>query len=178
NVVALEGELSGVGATSMMVFDGIALIQGYISSGACMGTAIPAPLRITLDATDFISQQCQGSPPVTSFLFCNPGNAIPVSAIASGFPAGTFFYNQYPVVSGSTIHYTMSNPFPATLGTATYFAVPPGNMGCVYPFTIVVGDITSMPVTQDVSYCIGATAQPLTATPSVPGYNLYYYSTP
>ncbi len=178
NVIAVNGGLSGSGALSMIQFENTPLIQGYITSGVCTGTAIPAPLRITLDATDFISQNCPGIPPLTSFMFCDPGNAIPVSAISSGFPPGTFFFNQYPVVSGSTIQYTMTNPFPATAGTSTYYAVPPGNTGCFYQFTIVVGDITSMPVTENVTYCVGSVAQPLTATPTVSGYTLYYYASP
>lgn len=178
NVIALNGELSGTGAGSGIAFDKIPLIQGYIGNGVCEGTAIPAPLRITIDAAEFITNNCPGIPSLTAFTFCDPGESVPISAISSGFPSGTFFYNQYPVVSGSTTQYTFTNPFPATLGTATYYAVTPGNTGCYFQFTITVGDIVSVPTVSNLTYCLGAIAQPLTATASQSGYTLYFYATP
>src|SRR5690606_30328565 len=75
------------------------------------------------------------------------------------------------------IQYTINNPFPATVGTRTYYAVPPNSVsGCFFPFTITVTTISSQPTASDVSYCVGANALPLTATPSNANYTLYYYT--
>ncbi|HRN99170.1 MAG TPA: hypothetical protein PLA69_07660, partial [Flavobacterium sp.] len=82
-----------------------------------------------------------------------------------------------PIVPGTTVQYTINNPFPATPGTRTYYAVPPNSApSCNFTFTITVTSITTQPSVQNISYCQGAVAVPLTATPSSPGLTLYWYT--
>jgi len=169
--------LSGTGAITGIVFDNKPLIQGYTASGTCDGTVIPAPLNATIDAADYVNTHCQGTPPITAFTFCNSDTTIPITSVSGAFPPGSLYYNQFPVVAGTTTQYTIANPFPGAPGTYTYYAVPPGsNNSCYFQFTITVTSITTLPTVSNVTYCVGATALPLTAVPSSPGLDLYYYS--
>ncbi|NUY79707.1 gliding motility-associated C-terminal domain-containing protein [Flavobacterium sp. MAH-1] len=178
NIVAVNGSFTGSGAITGIVFNDRDLIQGYTTNGTCQGTAISAPLLVNVNAQDYVNTHCQSTPPITAFTFCSTGAAIPITAVSGSFPNGSTFYNQYPV-GPNTTQYTISNPFPATLGTQTYYAVPPGALnGCFFQFTITVTTINTTPtVAGPVNYCQGANASPLTATPSSPGLTLYYYLT-
>nr|WP_315160751.1 gliding motility-associated C-terminal domain-containing protein [uncultured Flavobacterium sp.] len=178
NVVLVNGLLNGVGVNSLVSVSNKSLIQGYTSGGNCEGNVIPAPHLITINAADFVNTNCQSTPPITSFTFCKEATTIPITDITGAFPLGSTFYSSYPIVTGSTIEYTINNPFPAVVGTSTYYAVPPGvSNGCYFEFKIIVTDITSQPSTTNIKYCIDDVAQPLTATASNPDYTLYYYTT-
>ncbi|MFT3796703.1 gliding motility-associated C-terminal domain-containing protein [Flavobacterium sp.] len=177
NVVSVNGSMTGTGATTGITLGNKSLIQGYTVSGSCTGVEIAAPLQVSVNAQDFVNQNCQSVPPITAFFICNSGTTIPITEVTGAFPPGSTFWSAYPVVSGQTVQYTINNPFPSTLGTSTYYAIPPGVLnGCFFQFTITVTTVTSQPTAANVSYCQNAAASPLTATPSVPGYTLYYYT--
>ncbi|OAB25259.1 hypothetical protein FBFR_14800, partial [Flavobacterium fryxellicola] len=176
NIISVIGSLNGTGSISSVNVIDKSLIQGY-SSGSCEGTAIPTPFITTINAAAYVNANCQATPPITAFTFCNVTTSIPITAVAGAFPTGATFYSSYPIINGTTIQYTINNPFPATVGTSTYYAVPPGvSSGCYFQFTIAVSSISSLPTVTDVKYCIGDTTSPLTATASNPSYNLYYYT--
>jgi gliding motility-associated-like protein len=176
NVVAVNGNISGMGAITGIALINKSLIQGYTNSGNCQGVEIAAPILVNVNAQDYVNTHCQAVPPITAFFICNSGTSIPITEVTGAFPPGSTFWGSYPVVSGQTVQYTINNPFPATLGTSTYYAIPPGVLtGCYFQFTITVTTITTQPTTANVNYCQGATASPLTATPSAPGLTLYYY---
>ena len=140
----------------------------------CIGNPIYDPVNVIIDGDAYVTANCQGTPAVPDFIFCNVGSTIPVSAISGYFPAGSRFYSEYPLVEPYT-EYTTSNPFPATSGTTTYWAIPPGITDCYYVFTITVSLVNSTPTPNNVEYCVGDVAVPLTATPSDPSYDLFYY---
>ncbi|HNW90091.1 MAG TPA: T9SS type A sorting domain-containing protein [Bacteroidales bacterium] len=174
--IILDGSISGTGAISQ-VSTTLDFIQGYQSQGPCGGVPIYNPLIITIDAEDYIAQNCAGQSNI-NLTFCNIGNSIPITQVSGNFLAGSHFYNEYPVTNTS-IEYTINNPFPATPGTTTYFSVPPGTTNCFFEFTITVTNIVSTPtVVSPVNYCQGATAAPLVATATDPSYTLYYYTSP
>ncbi|UNY98524.1 gliding motility-associated C-terminal domain-containing protein [Zhouia spongiae] len=175
-LIALTGYITGNGVVSGTSFNQD-LIQGYETSGVCEGEPIPIPLNITIDKDDYVNQHCASYDPVRDFYFCNRTTDIQTSEVEAQFPPGTMFYNEYPV-EDTSIRYTSSNPFPATPGQTTYFGVPPGLSSCYYEFTINVNTINSTPDVNasDVTYCLNETAVPLTATPTVPGYVLLYYT--
>ncbi|SCY05903.1 Ig-like domain-containing protein, partial [Flavobacterium caeni] len=177
NAVAVNGMISGTGAITGIALVNKDLIQGYTSSGSCQGIEIAAPIIVNVNAQDFVNLNCQAVPPITAFYICNSGTSIPITEVSGGFPPGSTYWSSYPVVSGQTVQYTINNPFPATLGTSTYYAIPPGVLnGCYFQFTITVSTITSTPATAaNVYYCQGAAASPLTATASASGLNLYYF---
>ncbi|WP_308992823.1 gliding motility-associated C-terminal domain-containing protein [Mariniflexile litorale] len=177
--ISLNGSISGIGDQSNTSFNQ-ALIKGYETSGSCIGEPIPTPNIITIDSQAYVAANCGSYTPVRDFYFCNIGSTpIQTSQVNAAFSPGTRFYNEYPKTSTS-IEYNTSNPFPPTLGTLVYYAIPPGTTTCYYEFTINVSNITSVPTVEDVIYCLNETATPLTATPSdaptTPSvYNLYYY---
>jgi hypothetical protein len=174
--ISIDGTLSGTGATSGTTFSDLGFISGYLTSGTCVGEPIYDPIQISIDAVAYIAAHC---PTQTNqaFTYCNAGSSIPITSISGNFPPGSRFYNSFPVTLNS-IEYTITHPFPATSGTITYYAVPPGTSSCYFVFTITVTNIISTPTVSSVpvTYCQGAVAVPLTATASNPSYTLYYYT--
>jgi len=156
-VVLTGGATSGVGAVSGSEFD-MPFIQGYQSSGVCIGEPITEPLVLNIDATQYIIDSCANEPTSRDFLFCNFVNAsIPFDSIAQDFPLGVSFYNENNITPTS-IEYDENNPFPATPGTTTYFAIPDGSDFCYYTFSITVQDpILSIAVQSSPVSCLGGT---------------------
>ncbi|MCB0435264.1 MAG: hypothetical protein KDD08_04255, partial [Mangrovimonas sp.] len=97
SVVALDGTISGTGSTSGTTFSQ-ELIQGFETTGVCVGEPIATPLNIVIDSTDYVQNNCSGFNAVRDFYFCNIGtNPIPISEVQAEFPVGTQFFNEYPV---------------------------------------------------------------------------------
>ncbi|MFD0988593.1 hypothetical protein ACFQ1R_00665, partial [Mariniflexile jejuense] len=177
--ISLNGTISGTGSTSGTNFNQ-PLIQGYQTSGSCIGEPIPTPSIINIDSDAYIAANCGSYTHVRDFYFCNIGSTpIQTSQVSAAFPGGTKFYNEYPKTP-SSIEYNASNPFPPTIGSTNYYAIPPGSTTCYYQFSINVSNIASVPTVQDINYCLGQTANPLSANPSdyptsPSAYKLYYY---
>ncbi|MDX9726876.1 MAG: hypothetical protein RBT38_10860, partial [Bacteroidales bacterium] len=175
--VSVDGTISGVGAVSGVPVSS-SLIQGYESAGECQGIAIGDPIVIPVDAVEYFNANCQGTPAVPEFYYCNTGATIPVTDVLGNFPPGTRFYDET-----WTTEYTISNPFPAIPGTTTYRAVPPGVAAdpepgeCSYTFKIIVTILNTSPTPVNPTYCMGDVASPLTATATNSDYTLYYYTT-
>lgn len=139
---SLFGYINGIGAITGIQIINKPFIQGYVTSGLCIGDPILNPITTMIDATNFINQNCQNTITELVFNYCSPISQVPFNSIASNYPIGTQFYNSYPV-NGSTIEYTNSNPFPNTLGSFNYYAVPPNANGCYYTLKInIVGSPT------------------------------------
>ena len=177
--VVISGHMNGVGSISHTVFSNHATMQGYQMTGSCIGEPIVVPFKVSIDANSYVTANCASTPSISNFVQCNVTSNIPITQVSGNFPPGTRFYNQYPV-TGTTIEYTISNPFPGTVGTRTYYAIPPGSTTCYFQFTIQVLNLTSVPTVSasPVEYCINAPAVPLTATASNGTYTLYYYDSP
>ncbi|MBK6347379.1 MAG: hypothetical protein IPF68_15895 [Bacteroidales bacterium] len=177
--VTVDGTISGTGAITGVPITATPFIQGYEMTGDCAGTPIYDPVVIPVDAADYVEANCMNTPATRNFYYCNPeGSTIQITDVNGFFPAGTRFYNA----TWST-EYTITNPFPATVGTTTYKAVPPGITAppdedeCYYEFTITVMDLSSSPAPVHPVYCQDDTAVPLTASPTNPAYTVYYYTT-
>ncbi|WP_418509810.1 hypothetical protein, partial [Corallibacter sp.] len=174
-IVILGGYISGTGVISGIDYS-LPLIQGYQQNGVCQGEPNTEPIEINIDSEQYILDNCTGVSIEREFFYCSfDGNSIPVSQVEAHFPPGSLFYDSYPITP-STTQYTSSNPFPATLGVSTYYAIPPGNSTCNYIFTIEVNDIETTPTTSNVAYCLNETASPLTATTTDTDYILLYYT--
>ncbi|MDD4148925.1 MAG: HYR domain-containing protein [Bacteroidales bacterium] len=175
--IIINGYMNGVGQISNTTFTNQSTMQGYQMSGGCIGEPILVPYVFSIDASSFVTANCLATPTVLEFLKCNVGSSIPITEVSGHLPSGSRFYNEYPV-TGTSVEYTITIPFPATPGVSTYFAVPPGATSCYFEFTIEVVDmITSPTATSPITYCQNDIATPLTATASDPSYTLYYYST-
>ncbi len=136
NTILVNGTSSGVGAITGTVLNNKSFIQGYTQNGSCSGEPITQSIGMNIDATNYVATNCQNTPLVRNFNFCNSSTTVAVSQIAPNFPIGSLFYNEFPVTV-SSIQYTDSNPFPLMAGsTTTFYAVPPNSSGCNFPFTI------------------------------------------
>ncbi|MBP93943.1 MAG: hypothetical protein CMC55_07490, partial [Flavobacteriaceae bacterium] len=174
-IVIVGGNISGTGAVSQTNYS-LPLIQGYQENGVCQGEPNTAPIEIDIDSEQYILDNCTGVSVQRDFFYCSfEGNTIPVSEVSGNFPPGSQFYDSYPITP-STTQYNQNNPFPATIGVSTYYAIPPGEGGCNYIFTIEVNDVLTTPTTSNITYCLGETANPLTANTSDPNYVLLYYT--
>ncbi|MFI0490171.1 gliding motility-associated C-terminal domain-containing protein [Flavobacterium sp.] len=174
---SVSGLISGTGATTGVNFSNKPLYIGYTSIGNCVGEPILNPLIVNINSTNYITANCPNTDTLREFVFCTTDTTIPVTSISDGFPAGSLFYNEYPVTNTS-IQYTITNPFPATSGSVNYFCVPPGaSSGCYFPFKITVTNVGTIPTTTTaISYCQGSIATPLAATATNPAYTLYYFT--
>ena len=154
--VALGGIVSGEGAVSGSDFS-LQFIQGYETSGLCVGEPIKDPLIIEIDAASYLATNCSTTPTIRDFVFCNYDLPfLPYDSVAQYFPAGLSFYNTNNVTP-SSIKYDENNPFPANVGTQTYFAIPDGISFCYYTFTLTVQeDIVSNALQTSPETCIGA----------------------
>ncbi|OYX14441.1 MAG: hypothetical protein B7Z16_14465, partial [Algoriphagus sp. 32-45-6] len=137
---SLHGFINGVGALTGIPITNQPFIQGYVTSGLCIGDPITDPISVSIDATNYISQNCQNENVELSFDFCGTNVQISFNSIASNYPNGTQFYSSYPVTP-STTEYSINNPFPNGIGVHTFYAIPPNSNGCYYRFTIVIDDI-------------------------------------
>lgn len=174
------GGSTGTGGTSGTSITGFSIIQGYETSGDCIGEPIVTPIEIQIDAEDFVANHCtvQEINSGQEYYFCNLGASasIAIGEVSDNFPTGCRFYADYPVVDGVTEEFTVFNDFLADIGTKTYYAIPPGFTSCYYTFKIIVKDISSVPLVSDLEECEGDLAAKLVATPSLASYKLYYYT--
>jgi gliding motility-associated-like protein len=154
--VALGGIVSGEGAVSGSDFS-LQFIQGYETGGLCVGEPIKDPLIIEIDAASYLATNCSTTPTIRDFVFCNYNLPfLPYDSVAQYFPVGLSFYNTNNVTP-SSIKYDENNPFPANVGTQTYFAIPDGISFCYYTFTLTVQeDIVSNAIQSSPETCIGA----------------------
>ncbi|MCB9188609.1 MAG: HYR domain-containing protein [Flavobacteriales bacterium] len=154
-VILSGGHTTGVGAVSGSSFD-LPFIQGYETSGICVGEPISDPLVMEIDAAQFVVDSCNNVGNIRDFVFCNYEDAtIPFDSVASLFPDGLRFYNTNNVTP-SSIEYDETNPFPATPGTSVYFAIPEGYSSCYYTFYLTVQDpIITYTVVSENESCIG-----------------------
>ncbi|NHM05254.1 hypothetical protein, partial [Flavobacterium celericrescens] len=161
-VASLHGFINGIGAITGIPIIDKPFIQGYQTSGLCLGDPITDPIKVTIDATDFINQNCQNTVTELSFNYCGSSVVIPFNLIASYYPNGTRFYNSYPITIAST-EYTSSNPFPNTPGGVNYYAVPPNANGCYFMFTIFINDvpIITAPTATTINGCGTSAINPL-----------------
>ncbi|MGY0392317.1 HYR-like domain-containing protein [Bizionia sp. KMM 8389] len=173
-IVIVGGNISGTGQVSETEYS-LPLIQGYQENGSCQGEPNTDPIEVDINSEQYIIDNCTNVSLEREFFYCDfDGNTIPVSEISGNFPPGSRFYDSYPITD-SSVEYTTTNPFPATVGSTTYYAIPQQSTGCSYIFTITINDIPTVPTFDNPIYCINETASPLTATTTDPDYILMYY---
>ena len=160
--IPLYGYISGMGAITGIIFNDKPFIQGYQTTGTCLGDPITDPIIVSINSESYINQNCQNTNTTLAFTFCNTNSPIPVTDISTNYPNGTKFYNEFPITNNS-IEYNSSNPFPSTLGTTTYYAVPPNTNNCFYTFTItiIVSSTASIPSIANINGCSTSAISPL-----------------
>ncbi|HQW12719.1 MAG TPA: hypothetical protein PLP06_11275, partial [Saprospiraceae bacterium] len=136
--IPMTGTIDGKGSVSGITFNDQSLIQGYQGNIPCQGDPINDPLLVHIDGVAYFNLHCNpNAGQVEVYIAPNPGG-YPVSNVVGLFPAGTRFYNEFPI-DGNTIEYDINNPFPANPSTnITYYAVPIGAGSCAIPLIIHV----------------------------------------
>ena len=111
-----------------LLFLALVLYKVTKLNGECIGEPIIAPIEIFIDSEDFVKNNCDVTEINTekTYLFCNLGTDpfIPITKISGNFPAGCRFYNDYPVVDGTTLESTIYDGFPTDVDSKIYYAVP------------------------------------------------------
>jgi len=134
--IFVNANSGGTGAITGIAFSGTRAIKGYTQNGSCVGQPLPGAVEIKINGAAYVAANCQNTPLIRNFGFCNTGSTIGTSEIASNFPPGSSFYNEFPVTINS-IQYSDTNQIPLVAGsTITYYAIPPNTTGCFFPFTI------------------------------------------
>ena len=134
--IYVNANSNGVGATTGIRFTGTKAIKGYSQNGSCVGQPLPETLSIKINGAAYVAANCLNTPLIRNFSYCSASSTIGTTEIASNFPPGSTFYNEFPVTVNS-IQYSDSNPIPLVAGsTITYYALPPNTTGCSFPFTI------------------------------------------
>lgn len=136
SVISAQGVASGTGAITGISFSNSNLISGYQSNGNCTDEPIIAATPISINAAAYVNQSCTGFSGPRTISWCNPNNSVSTADLLAYFPAGTLFYNEFPL-SGSTIQYTALNPIslPGNSSTIVY-AVSLSNSACASPFRL------------------------------------------
>ena len=175
--------------TSQLTATGTNLHWYYFGTGGTALAAAPTPSSATIgNSAYYVSQtvnSCEGprasivvtivaataTPIVTTpVVYCQDAIANPLSATGSGLL-------WYTASSGGTGNSTAPTPSTATSGSVSYYVSQTTNCGESprASITVTVNPTPSAPtVGSPLSYCIAATAVPLTAT----GTNLYWYTVP
>ena len=145
--LTVDGTTSGVGHISGTAFDNVKFIQGYHMNGACQGEPIYDPVSILIDGAAYIAANCPVGQDYTvqHFKYCYfTRTNIPFADVIGKFPPGTRYYSALEpgtnIPTATAIEYTSASGFPNTVGTKTYFAVPPGITTCWWEFTIEVDE--------------------------------------
>ena len=100
--ISLNGTISGIGAISNISFSNI-LLQGYQTSGLCIGEPIPAPSLIAIDYLNYINQPPTASNPAPINVECIDDVPLPDITVVtdeadnSGFPPVVAFVSDTPL---------------------------------------------------------------------------------
>ncbi|MBK6284414.1 MAG: hypothetical protein IPF54_18900 [Draconibacterium sp.] len=136
--ITVPGSSSGVGAISGVTYSDKDFIQGYTSEGICIGEPITEPIEFPIIPTDYIVQNCSDQDYSTqTFTYCNiTESTIPFAQVIGNFPAGSRYFDDINLSTGepkpSSNEFTNSSSFPASNGTKTYYAIPPGLNQCFF----------------------------------------------
>ena len=168
-----------------------ASIVWYTSAIGGVGTTTaPVPSTATSGVTTYYVSQTQNNcesnrdsvkvlvntgfsaPTASGVTYCQNAPAQSLSPNGTG-------YNWYTVSSGGTAQLSIT-PTTTTVGITTYY-VSQGNGSCESPRTAVQVNVVAPPAgpqfSGPIAYCQNATAQAITATPSVSGNTVSYWGT-
>ena len=127
----ISGEITGKNAATSIPFSS-PLIQPLADGDECP-TPDSSPIHFQLMDEGI---GCDTLNELFLLNFCDlEGDDIPFNEVASHFPEGTIFYNNFPV-STETAIYTDQNSFPKVPGLVEYVAVLESDANCYRPFGI------------------------------------------
>jgi gliding motility-associated-like protein len=125
-------------------------------------------LEITFDSGNIIA------PLTTNIEYCQNETALPLTAEAQT----GYTLNWYAAETGGTPLAGAPTPDTGSAGTVTYYVSQSSAQGCESTraaITVTVNELPPVPLADDMSYCLGAIASQLTATP-LAGNTLNWYA--
>ncbi|MEN9323910.1 MAG: hypothetical protein RL699_1690 [Bacteroidota bacterium] len=135
SVISAQGLSSGTGAITGISFSNANLISGYQSNGNCTDEPIIAATPINIDAAAYV-QSCPEFTGPRNINWCTTNNSVSTADLIAYFPAGTLFYNEFPL-TGTTQQFTALNPIPLVgNNSAVVYAVSLANSSCATPFRL------------------------------------------
>jgi len=140
----------------------------YVSQSAIGCESPRAALNVTINP--------QPAPPaVSNIAFCQNTVAQPLTAIAD---AGNTL-KWYNALTGGSASAIAPTPITTTAGTINYYVSQVSATGCESQratLTVTINPQPTTPAVSNLSYCLNATATPLTATPAA-GNTINWYTT-
>lgn len=135
SVISAQGLSSGTGAITGISFSNANLISGYQSNGNCTDEPIIAATPININAAAYV-QTCPEFTGPRNINWCASNNAVSTADLIAYFPAGTLFYNEFPL-TGTTQQFTALNPIPLVgNSSAVVYALSLANSSCATPFRL------------------------------------------
>jgi uncharacterized repeat protein (TIGR01451 family) len=136
SIVSTQGQASGTGAITGISFANANLISGYQTNGNCSDEPIVAATPIVINGAAYVMQNCAEFAGPRTINWCSANNSVATSELNSFFPAGTLFYNEFPLTA-TTIQYTALNAIPFASSTSSVlYAVSLANSNCANPFVL------------------------------------------
>ncbi|MCG7858897.1 hypothetical protein MD537_18110, partial [Flavihumibacter sediminis] len=173
---------------------GNTLLWYTVATGGSSSTTAPTPITtsagsVTYYASQVTSLNCEGpraaitvtvnaTPPAptvsTPVVYCQGATATALTATAES--GNTLLW--YTVATGGTGSATAPTPLTATVGSVTYYVSQRTTDNCEGPRSSITVTVNATPaaptVTTPITYCQGATATALTATPASGNTLLWY----
>jgi uncharacterized repeat protein (TIGR01451 family) len=136
SIVNTQGQASGTGAITGISFANSNLISGYQTNGNCSDEPIVAATPILINGAAYVLQHCNEFAGPRTINWCSTNSSVATSELNSYFPAGTLFYNEFPLTA-TTIQYTALQAIPFAGNTSSVlYAVSLANSNCANPFVL------------------------------------------
>ena len=184
----VDGTLTAIGVLSNVPVNASTFVVGYQGGGQCKGELVRHPIRVLLDRQAYLDEgHCDGDYSLKTLQLCTEPakpNTINFMEVYNNFPAGTRFFNSYPITE-TTVEYTVSTGFPLpSSGVLNVIAITNAHNAACYTnvklqkSTELEDAPTVTPGESTIHYCVNETALPLsTHVTADSGYTLYFYRT-
>jgi uncharacterized protein (TIGR02145 family) len=184
----VDGTLTAIGVLSNVPVNASTFVVGYQGGGQCKGELVRHPIRVLLDRQAYLDEgHCDGDYSLKTLQLCTEPakpNTINFMEVYNNFPAGTRFFNSYPITE-TTVEYTVSTGFPLpSSGKLNVIAITNAHNAACYTnvklqkSTELEDAPTVTPGESTIHYCVNETALPLsTHVTADSGYTLYFYRT-
>jgi|GEM_PF-1861041 len=145
--VIVDGFANGIGQISREVIEHLPFISGYVMDGTCQGAPKTTPVELTIDAVQYVSDNCGADETVLKYLFCEAtgtGTVPLTDNILNKYPAGSKFYNDNPSVNQNAVEFTVATgmPYNTAVDTLTYFVIPPiSSHECTFQFKVIASEM-------------------------------------
>tara|TARA_R110002020_G_scaffold328579_2_gene544539 strand:+ start:767 stop:3739 length:2973 start_codon:yes stop_codon:yes gene_type:complete len=172
----LDGQLQGINGNSGKPIPTTPLLVGFSEDSQCFNSPIFGPIDLQVDADEFLNKNCGYESGESKIIICigqGDTEIIPSFYLPDFFPAGTRYYNEFPLTS-TTKEYGGGINFPLDY-EAIYYAVIP-DRSCPIGFGFAVSEV-EVEVEIDEGACAQSTLErnvSLSISKGVPPYSIIW----